>query len=106
MSSDTTPSKPYPDLFEELAAKIASRLIERGIVAEIAGDVGKDCAEYIRRDWGGHKMYVPKGDSYDRSLRDQQIAERWNGRNTRELCVEFRVSETTIRRAATKPRRQ
>lgn len=106
MPSDTAQPEAYQKLLEGLAAKIASILIERGIAAPLARNVGRDAAEYVRRDWGGSKIYIPMAKSYDKELRDREIAERWNGRNTRELCVEFEVSETTIRRAATKPKRQ
>lgn len=106
MPSDPVQSEAYPQLLDEVAAKIASLLAERGIDAALARDVGRGCAEFMRRDWGGQKIYIPNGESYDRERRDHEIAVRWNGRNTRELCVEFGVSETTIRRAATKPRRQ
>lgn len=106
MPSDPAQSETYPELLEGLAAKIASILIERGIDAPLARDAGRYCAEYVRRDWGGYKIYIPMAKSYDKERRDREIAERWNGKNTRELCVEFEVSETTIRRAATKPKRQ
>jgi Mor family transcriptional regulator len=106
MPSDPAQSETYPELLVWLAAKIAASLIERGIDATLAEDAGRYCAECLRRDWGGYKTYLPMGKSYDKELRDREIAARWNGRNTRELCAEFEVSETTIRRAAIKLKRQ
>ncbi len=106
MPNDPAQSGTWPELLEGLASKIASILIERGVDASLARDVGRDCAEFVRRDWGGQKTYIPMAKSYDKERRDREIAARWNGKNTRELCVEFEVSETTIRRAAIKPKRQ
>ena len=106
MPGDPAQSETYPELLEWLAAKVASILIERGIEAALAADAGQRCAERLRREWGGYKIYIPMAKSYDKERRDREIAARWNGTNTRELCVEFEVSETTIRRAATKPWRQ
>lgn len=106
MPSDSAQSEAYPELLEGLAARIASILIERGIDAPLARDVGRYCAECVQRDWGGCKIYIPTAKSCDKARRDREIAARWDGTNTRELCIEFEVSETTIRRAATKPRRQ
>lgn len=105
MSIDPAQPETYPDLLEELSAKIASLLAERGIDAAVAADAGRHCAEFVRRDWGGQKIYIPMGKSYDVSRRDREIAARWNGKNTRELCVEYRMSETNIRRIAGNLRR-
>ena len=106
MQREPTQSESYPELLEWLAAKVAAILTERGFDAKRAADVGQHCAESLRREWGGYKLYIPMAKSYDKERRDREIAARWDGTNTRELCVEFEVSETTIRRAAIKPKRQ
>jgi len=106
MPNDPAQSEAYPELLEWLAAKVASILIERGIDAPLARDAGRQCADRFRHDWGGNKIYIPMAKSYDKERRDREIAARWNGRNTRELCVEFEVSETTIRRAAAEAERR
>ena len=99
MSSDTTPSKSYPELLAWLAAKVDSILIARGVDAGVTAGVGLECAEHLRREWGGDKLYVPKAKSHDKEVRDKEIVSRWNGRNTRELAIEYGVAVNTIRRA-------
>lgn len=106
MSDHSAQPETYPALLEELASKVAQVLVERGIDPALARDAGRDCAEFVRRDWGGQKIYIQMGKSYEVARRDREIAARWNGRNTRELCVEFGVSETAVRRAGDKVKRR
>lgn len=106
MQRDPAQSESYPELLDWLAAKVTSILVEHGIDAQLARTTGRRCAECCRHDWGGHKIYIPMAKSYDKERRDREIAARWNGKNTRELCVEFEVSETTVRRAAAEAGRQ
>ncbi len=51
----------------------------------------------IWRDWGGQKLYIPTGRAAYLAKRNAEIAHRWNGRNTGELCCEFHISETRLR---------
>lgn len=87
-----------PDLLSELAAKLAALLIEEGLPRERAHALGRKAADFVRRDWGGQKIYIPMGQALDISERDQEIARRWHGRNTLEICREFGISEPHLRR--------
>jgi Mor family transcriptional regulator len=46
---------------------------------------------------GGQAIYVPKGDSIVRSLRDERIRNDFNGYNYKFLCNKYNLSERTIR---------
>ena len=98
MSEPVAQQPNYPEFLEELSAKIAAFLVDRGFDATLAQELGADCAEYVRRDWGGQRIYIPTGKEFELGQRDRDLAARWNGRNTRELCIEFRITETHLRR--------
>ena len=93
----TEPILRRPDyllFLEELAAKIAALLVDRGLAVDLAREAARDCTEYVRRDWGGQKIYIPM----DKARRNDEIAACWNGRNTLALCREYRISASHLRR--------
>lgn len=90
----------YPEFLEELAAKVAALLVDRGFDPALARGVANDCAEYVRLDWGGQRVYIPMGRVFDLSRRDREIAAMWNGSNTRDVCRKYNISETHLRRIA------
>ena len=97
--TDPIPQAPnYPEFLEELAAKIAAFLVDRGLDPVTSQAAGQDCAEYVRRDWGGQRIYIQMGRTFELGQRDRELAARWTGRNTRELCLEYRITETHLRR--------
>jgi len=51
----------YPELLEDLWAKIAEVLIEGGIQETKAREAAFAVTEYIRAEWGGRRHYTPKG---------------------------------------------
>jgi Mor family transcriptional regulator len=51
----------YPELLEDLWAKIAEVLIEGGIHETKAREAAFAVTEYIRAEWGGRRHYTPKG---------------------------------------------
>lgn len=55
--------------------------------------LGDDCepialvvTERIRSYWGGCQIYIPMGRCLEVSKKSKEIEARFNGRNTRELC--------------------
>lgn len=47
---------------------------------------------------GGLQVYVPRQTLSQRSKRDESVRARFNGRNVRQLALEFGMSERTVRR--------
>jgi len=94
----TDPTK-YPAMLEELAGIIAASLIEdSGMPPERAAVPARGAVERLRRSsLAGLKVYIPRGKSYETERMRREIGERWDGRNTRELCKEFGISETWLR---------
>lgn len=95
----------HAQFVEELSAKIAAVLVDRGFEAAVAKDVAEDCADYVRATWGGQQIYIQLFSAIDRARRDREIAAMWNGRNTREVCMKYKISATQIRRIGTAARR-
>lgn len=84
----------------ELVARIEANLIDQDIPQEKAREAAHSVEKYLRNYWGGQKVYIHKRDREALKERNRQIQERWNGRNTSELCREFDLSENRLRQIA------
>jgi len=82
----------YPEILTDLADKLTEVLVKRGIEREQAQAIGHEAVEFVRREWGGQLLYVPKGRAFDLSQRDLEIWRKWNGRNAHELCREHGIT--------------
>lgn len=51
----------YPEVLEDLWAKISAALSGKGIAPEVAHEAAFAVTEYIRREWSGRNHYTPKG---------------------------------------------
>lgn len=94
----------YPEILEDLAAKLTALLVEEGLPAARARDIAFRHAEQVRRDWGGQKIYVPMGQSYEVTQRDLEIYRRFDGRNGIDLCREYGITDTWLRAIITRAR--
>lgn len=88
----------YPQLPEglaQLAAIVEATLVDEGVEPVRALTLSRVVTERIRRGLGG--TYIPrKSIEYVR----REIARRWDGNNTRDLCDEFGVGERRLRQLA------
>lgn len=84
-----------PDTLIECCAKVVSnRLIDKyGISVDDALNIGLECAEAVRAAFGGGSVYIPR---IDRG-RDREIFRKFNGRNMRELGIEYGLTQERIR---------
>lgn len=89
-------SDQYPELLSDLADQVTSRLCDRGVTTQDAKVIGRDVAEHVRKHWGGQLVYVPIGKAHELSQRDEEIWNRFDGKNHQELVREFRLSEQQI----------
>jgi len=82
---------------------IVTRFIE--LLTQVAPSLSESLAleiEYqIRQEFAGERIYIAKRDEAIAS----RIAEKFNGRNVRELAREMHVSRRTIYRAIKKTRK-
>lgn len=87
-------------LLREIADRFGERFIEHGVEVRLAVGLATEAVELIRREWGGQPQYIPKGVSHDVQMKRRDIAARWTGRNTRELCKRYGITERQLRRLA------
>lgn len=95
MAADEKPV--YPELLEQVAATVRATLIDLGIDEALARHSGSACAEELRLTFGGLQLYIPKGQEWELSVRDEQIAARHTGFNTVELAREYGLTERRVR---------
>lgn len=67
----------YPELLQDLADKLAAMLSGKGMEAKQATELGMEAAEYLRQEWGGQQIYVPKGEKFEYTKQHIEIFEEW-----------------------------
>jgi Mor family transcriptional regulator len=93
------PSRPkYPELLESLRSIVETQLLERRIDAGVAAEVADACVAQLRLDWGGQYLYVPMMSQAQLIERNKAIVARFNGLNAVELCREYGISLSTLKR--------
>lgn len=64
---------------------------------ELAETIGLDAFRQLVRVYGGLTMYIPKADNFRRDLRNDEIREKFTGKNYRQLAQEYELSDVMIR---------
>lgn len=82
----------YPEILRDLQTYVINAMTEHGISAEHAKHAGLRVTEEVRKQFGGQMIYIPKGMDYEISTRDQEIWQKFNGKNHAALCHEFDIS--------------
>lgn len=93
-------------LIRSLAAACAPRIaaaVEAAVLQTVRDELPGTLESVLREMCAGEtiSLYVPKGRASDRRDRDNAIRSMWNGRNARELAVQFKLSTKQIHRIAT-----
>ncbi len=68
----------YNEILADQAAKLAELFIKKGIERNQAQEISCASAEYVRKDWSGMAVYIPKRHEYDISKRALEIYHRFN----------------------------
>jgi Mor family transcriptional regulator len=87
----------YPELYDDMGQIVSRELYAMGFPPENSKQGAFRIMDTIRRELGGSVMYLPKGLSYDLSPRDQEIFDKFNGRNYYELAREYDLTEMQVR---------
>mgnify|MGYP000946341061 FL=1 len=85
----------YPETLADLAVLLHERLAQHLDPARAAA-VALALAEDVRRKWGGGAIYIPRGDSFERTRRDSAVWRDFNGRNYVELARKYDCTVKTI----------
>lgn len=86
----------YPEVLKDMADQVAELMVVRGFGPEESATIGMETAEFLREHWGGQKIYIPKGVTYNLSRRDLEIEHKFNGANALELCREYEITNTRL----------
>jgi Mor family transcriptional regulator len=99
----TEPIEKYPDAHRELLEVVKAALVGTGMAPDIAAVYAELVKERMRtdRNFGGRKIYFPTA-KFTKEYMREQVGRRWDGKNTRELCVELDIGETWLRQLATR----
>lgn len=77
--------------------KITSYEQLSGDQREIAESVGIEAYKKLVEDYGGSHIYIHKPETILREMRDNEIHDKFNGSNYRELAKQYHLSEKTVR---------
>lgn len=80
------------ELLEDVHAQTATVMLELGIDADVADQVGCALADHLAQNWGGQNFTIPMDHHYRVSKRDQEIYSKFDGRNHHVLAREFNMS--------------
>lgn len=94
----------YAEIMHDLASMLARMLLDAGMPDIQARSAGPRLSRWLRRCYGGTKIYIPSGVSYQSLQESLRVWEKFNGANHRELAREFNVSVICIYRRIARAR--
>lgn len=86
----------WPQSLAEMVDVIACELVRQNVEKAQAQLMASKLASIIAHYLGGRSTYIPTGETLKDALRDYLIYAKFNGKNIRELCEEFSLSESHI----------
>lgn len=88
----------YPEALAEIARAAYEHLVDVMAVGHAdANEAALAIAEAARREFGGQRIYFPKGHHMQLSARDREIYAKYNGRNMQQLQAEYHLTEVRLR---------
>lgn len=88
----------YPVLLESVGEKIAQQLVTKGLSQEGASDVAFAMTEFLRKEWGGQRIYLPQSEYLELNERNIRILQRLrDGESYQEIAMDLHLSEERIR---------
>lgn len=98
----------YPEVLADIARTIHERLMEDPRVKlphAIAAEVAMSVAEHVRKNIGGVATYIPRGLSYELTLRDREMWAEFKGDNYSALARKYDITEMRARQIITQAMR-
>jgi Mor family transcriptional regulator len=96
--SNRAPSGAWPVLLKNMVDVLDSFFVQRGFTRDKAKQEAKAVVATLANYFGGRQVYLPKGNTLKKALRDIDIYRQANGRNTQELADEFGCTTRNIQR--------
>ncbi|OFJ46404.1 hypothetical protein BA896_021870 [Janthinobacterium lividum] len=98
----------YPEVLADIARTIHERLMEDPrikLAHPIAAEVAMSVAEHVRKNIGGVATYIPRGMSYELTMRDREMWADFKGDNYNELARKYDITEMRARQIITQASR-
>jgi Mor family transcriptional regulator len=86
----------WPESLQDLRATVKATLGREGIKGKPADVLTDVLIVEISILFGGHRVYIPRGELLKKALRDQQIYERLGRESAADLATEYGMSEQWI----------
>lgn len=87
----------YPELLEQIGQAVYRKLLAFQLDPHLASSWAFHITEAIRADVGGVQQYIPRGISYELSIRDQKIWAEFHGDNYNTLARKYKLTEMQVR---------
>jgi Mor family transcriptional regulator len=87
------------ELLEDVEDQVADALVLNGIDPDYAKLAATAAADRLADHWGGAVLSFPRELARKRAKRDEEILERFNGRNLAALAREYDMTEAGTRKA-------
>ncbi|MEP7041873.1 MAG: Mor transcription activator family protein [Dokdonella sp.] len=85
--------KQWAPLLVDMLRVVESQKRREGMQADAAAADARTTVLALAEYFGGRQIYLPKGEKLRAALMHAEIYKRFNGRNTRDLAAEYRISE-------------
>lgn len=94
----------YPEVLADIARTVHEVLMEHPrtrLAHQVAAEVALTVAEHVRKNIGGVATYIPRGMSYELTLRDREIWSDFTGDNYAALARKYDKTEMRVRQIIT-----
>lgn len=86
----------WPKALADLVEVIEASMIRAGDAPELAQRRAFVIVRALSHYAGGRQLYIPRGDTLERALRDRQIWGKYTGKNIEDLAAEFGLTTITV----------
>ncbi|HDR1112432.1 TPA: DNA-binding protein [Pasteurella multocida] len=93
------------ELLQDIEVHISLICKEFNLADDVCEQIGTSIADFIADNYGGQVISFPKNFKWRTDSRTMQIYKKFNGANIRELAKEFGITESGIRKAINRARK-
>ena len=96
----------FPKDMKEMVFHVSKDLAALGLPEEMANYFSFRMIDCIRINMGGNTIYLSKGISLQRAIRNSEIYKKFDGKNYQELCKELGVTPRWIQTVVARARKK
>jgi Mor family transcriptional regulator len=91
-------SREYPEILSDMQAIIHEEAESMAIETTTAKELATRATDRIASQWAGQQIYIPEALGFKLQSRDMEIWKKYNGRNRRQLCQEYDITDAWLRK--------